>query len=106
MIEIIEDESLEEYADFDDNEVWLLNKTDLYPLKNKDKIVIVPEVAESFDPCSNKFNKLLTEVYEKYNGESVDYVVTTRDPEKYAVHLDINGEDYKTYVTGNFKIVS
>lgn len=65
-VQILEDESYIKYADFDNSEVWLLNKTTEDELDPR--IVNVPEVTESLLPSSIKFPQLLTHIYEKHPG--------------------------------------
>ena len=97
-VQIIEDESYIEYADFDNSEVWLLNR------RNNDeldpRIVNIAEVTESLLPSSMKFPQLLTHIYEKHPGITTydsegkvidyepdfDYEILTDDMENYAIH--------------------
>lgn len=66
QIQILEDESYIKYADFDNSEVWLLNRTNNDELDSR--IVNIAEVTESLLPSSMKFPQLLTHIYEKYPG--------------------------------------
>ena len=72
-VQILEDESYIKYADFDNSEVWLLNRTNNDELDPR--IVNIAEVTESLLPSSIKFPQLLTHIYEKHPG------ITTYDPE-------------------------
>lgn len=97
-VQIIEDESYIKYADFDNSEVWLLNRTNNDELDPR--IVNIAEVTESLLPSSIKFPKLLTHIYEKHpveqelDGEGniikvtipFDYEVVTDNMENYAIH--------------------
>lgn len=49
-VQILEDESYIKYADFDNSEVWLLNKTTDDELDSR--IINIPEVTESLLPSS------------------------------------------------------
>lgn len=101
-IQIIEDESFAKYADYDNYEVFLLNRTELYPLD--ERVINVPEITEGFAPVNEKFNMLLTEVYMRHGD--VDYEVITDNPDRYIAEININGEIQKYYITRNFRIVS
>ena len=62
-IQIIEDETLLENADFENCEVWLLNKvtdTDL-----DERVVNISELTESLLPCNHKFPQLFTYICER-----------------------------------------
>lgn len=100
-IQIIEDERFAKYADFD-GEIYLLNRTELYPLD--ERVINIPEVSEGFAPTSMKFNTLLSEIYNKYGD--VDYEVITDDKEKFAMDVNFGDKILKVYVTNSFKIVS
>lgn len=82
-VQIVENENLLQYADFDNCEVWLLNRTNDTPLA--DDVINIPEVTESLLDSATKFPRLLTEVYEKH-GTDIDYEVITDDAEHFAVH--------------------
>lgn len=82
-VQIVENEDLLQYADFDNCEVWLLNRTNNTPLP--DDVINIPEVTESLLDSATKFPKLLTEIYEKH-GTDIDYEVITDDAEHFAVH--------------------
>lgn len=82
-VQIVENEDLLTYADFDNCEVWLLNRTNDTPLT--DDVINIPEVTESLLNSATKFPRLLTEIYEKH-GTDIDYEVITDDAEHFAVH--------------------
>ena len=82
-VQIVENENLLQYADFDNCEVWLLNRTNDTPLT--DDVINIPEVTESLLDSATKFPRLLTEIYEKH-GTDIDYEVITDDAEHFAVH--------------------
>lgn len=97
-VQVVENESFLQYADFDNCEVWLLNRTNEEELDKR--IINIPEITESFEPSSLKFPKLLTEIYnvhpvkecfdEKGNIIDVyvtfDYEILTDNMENYAIH--------------------
>lgn len=101
-IQIIEDEGFAKYADYDNHEVFLLNRTEMYPLD--ERVINVPEITEGFAPVNEKFNTLLSEIYNRYGD--VEYEVITDDPKKYIAEININGEVQKYYITRNLRIVS
>ena len=68
-IQILEDETLTDYADFDNNEVWLLNRTTTDELD--ERIVNVPELTESTLATVFKLPQLMTEIWNKYPNEVV-----------------------------------
>lgn len=97
-IQILENESFIEKADFENYEVWLLNKTTEEEID--ERIINVPELTESLEPSALKLPRLLTAIYEKYptiesfneNGELInveagfDYEILTDNKENYAIH--------------------
>lgn len=97
-VQVVENESFLQYADFDNCEVWLLNRTNEEKLDKR--IINIPEITEGFEPSSLKFPKLLTEIYnvhpvkecfdEKGNIIDVyvtfDYEILTDNMENYAIH--------------------
>lgn len=101
-IQIIEDEGFAKYADYDNHEVFLLNRTEMYPLD--ERVINVPEITEGFAPVNEKFNTLLSEIYNRHGD--VEYEVITDDPKKYIAEININGEVQKYYITRNLRIVS
>lgn len=98
-VQILEDESYIEYADFDNSEVWLLNKTTNDELDPR--IINVSEVTESLLPSSMKFPKLLTYIYEKHpgvtnydsEGNFIDY-----EPDFDYEVISSNAENFSTVV--------
>lgn len=68
-IQIIENEELLKYADFDNCEIWLLNRTSSNPLDSR--VVNEKELTESALPSSMKFPQLLGFIWKKHpNKES------------------------------------
>lgn len=98
QIQVLENETFIRKADFDNCEVWLLNRTNEEDLD--ERIINIPEITESFEPSSLKFPKLLTEIYnahpvkECFDDEgniidaytTFDYEILTDDMENYAIH--------------------
>lgn len=87
-VQIIEDESLLEYAEFDEADVWLLNRTTSSPLD--ERVVNVDEITQSLEPVVVKFPKLFTEIANKYfdNGlipTDFAYQVVTKNPQNYII---------------------
>lgn len=82
-IQIVENEDLLQYADFDNCEVWLLNRTNDTQLA--DNVINVSGITESLLDSATKFPRLLTEIYEKH-GTDIDYEVITDVAEHFAVH--------------------
>ena len=87
-VQIFEDESLLGAADFDNADVWLLNRTETKPLDPR--VVNIAEVTESTLPECAKFPQLFTEIANRYFDEGLippdfSYEVYTRDPQKYLV---------------------
>lgn len=68
-VQIIENEELLEYADFETCEVWLLNRTTSNPLDSR--VINETELTESALPSSMKFPQLLGFIWERHpNKES------------------------------------
>lgn len=98
QIQVLENETFIRKADFDNCEVWLLNRTNEEELDKR--VINIPEITESFEPSSLKFPKLLTEIYnahpveERFDDEgnitdtyvTFDYEILTDDMENYAIH--------------------
>lgn len=97
-VQIVENENLLQYADFNNCEVWLLNRTNDTPLT--DDVINIPEVTESLLDSATKFPKLLTEIYEKHDMD-FDYEVITDDAEHFAVHAYTC--DYEKIKVTNFQ---
>lgn len=97
-IQIVENENFLQYADFENCEVWLLNRTTENEIDKR--VINIPEISESFEPSSLKFPKILTEIYnmhpvkECFDEEgnlidaytTFDYEILTDDMENYAIH--------------------
>lgn len=82
MIQILENEKYIQFADFKNNEIWLLNRTsDCYL---DPRIVNICEITESTLPIVQKLPKLLTEILRK--NESLDYHIITDNPQNYMIH--------------------
>lgn len=98
QIQILENEAFIEKADFENCEVWLLNRTTENEIDKR--VINIPEISESFGPSSLKFPKILTEIYnmhpvkECFDEEgnlidaytTFDYEILTDDMENYAIH--------------------
>lgn len=95
-VQVVENENLLQYADFNNCEVWLLNRTNETPLT--DDVINVSEITESMLDSASKFPKLLTEIYEKH-GTDFDYEVITDNAEHFAIHAYTCDYD-KIKVTG------
>ena len=88
-IQILENESFIKNADFENCEVWLLNRTNEEEIDAR--IINIPEIAESLEPSVIKFPQLFTEISNKYFlagiiPDDFEYEILTNDIEKYAVH--------------------
>lgn len=88
-IQILENESFIKNADFENCEVWLLNRTDEKELN--ENIINISEITESLEPSVIKFPQLFTEISNKYFPEGVipndfEYEIITDSSEKYMVH--------------------
>lgn len=100
-VQILENENFIEKADFENCEVWLLNKTTEEEID--ERIINIPELTESLEPSALKLPRLLTAIYEKYptiesfneDGELInvepgfDYEILTDNKENYAIHTYI-----------------
>ncbi|MEE1211294.1 MAG: hypothetical protein UHO11_02250 [Treponema sp.] len=108
QIQIIEDESLTEFADFENCEIWLLNRTSDCELDTR--VINCQELTESMLPIAAKIPQLLTLLYERYpskplyqtneTGDEVigyeqkfDYEVLTRNKNNYIVKSFICDEN-------------
>lgn len=96
-IQILENESFIQYADFENCEVWLLNRTNEEELD--ERIVNIAEITESLESSATKFPMLLTEIYKKYptyeevknnvivKAEATfDYEILSDTIENYSIH--------------------
>ena len=97
-VQILENENFIEKADFENCEVWLLNRTNEEELD--ERIINIPELTESLEPSALKLPKLFTAIYEKYptiesfneDGELInvepgfDYEILTDNKENYSIH--------------------
>ena len=100
-IQILENENFIKNADFENCEVWLLNRTNEEELD--ERIINISELTESLEPSALKLPRLLTAIYEKYptiesfneDGELInvepgfDYEILTDNKENYAIHTYI-----------------
>lgn len=82
-VQVVENENLLQYADFNNCEVWLLNRTNETPLASD--VINISEVTESLADTASKFPKLLTEIYAKH-GTDFEYEVITDNTEHFAIH--------------------
>ena len=88
-VQIIENESFIKNADFENCEVWLLNRTNEEELN--ENIINISEITESLEPSVVKFPQLFTEISNKYFPEGVipndfEYEIITDSIEKYSIH--------------------
>lgn len=97
-IQILENEKFIEYADFDNAEVWLLNRSSDEELD--ERIINISELTESMLPDSHKFPQLLTYIYERHPDitetdeegnvmivePSFDYEILSDNIENFAIH--------------------
>lgn len=97
-VQILENENFIEKADFENYEVWLLNRTNEEEID--ERIINISELTESLEPSALKFPKLLTAINEKYpmiesfndDGELInvepgfDYEILTDNKENYSIH--------------------
>lgn len=97
-VQVVENENLLQYADFNNCEVWLLNKTTEEEID--ERIINISELTESLEPSALKLPRLLTSIYEKYptiesfneDGELInvepgfDYEILTDNKENYSIH--------------------
>lgn len=103
-VQILENENFIKYADFENCEVWLLNRTNEEELD--ERIINIQEITESLSPSAIKFPMLLTEIYKKYptyeeiendiivNAEATfDYEILTDNKENYAIHSYVCDEE-------------
>lgn len=84
-VQIIENESFIKNTDFENNEVWILNRTNTDPLD--ERIINYKEITESFETSAKKFPALLMQIFQVHNLESLDYELITDDKEKFAVKI-------------------
>lgn len=73
-VQIIEDETLQGFADFENAEVWLLSKR--YEDTELDgRLIVVEEIAASMLPASHKLPKLMTEIYGRHPNAVIKEIV-------------------------------
>ncbi|MBD5398443.1 hypothetical protein HDR60_02975 [bacterium] len=91
-VQIIEDETLQGFADFNNAEVWLLSDRGS-SIPFDERLVVVPELTNSDLPSNIKIPVLMTEIYEKHPNNVVKETVTVPklDSELRPV-LDENGK--------------
>lgn len=92
-VQIIENENFIKYADFDNCEVWLLNRTTELPLD--ERVINVAEVTESLLPNTHKLPKLMTYIAEAHTNELLtyeSYKVITDNEESYVIRAYICDE--------------
>lgn len=84
MVVIVEDETLLDKVDLEKDEVWLLNKTKFCEVDSR---VHESLVTETFQPNTEKFPRLFTEVckYHSVNGvlQFPEYRVITHDKKSF-----------------------
>lgn len=92
-VQVIENENFIKYADFENCEVWLLNRTNA-PLLDE-RVINVAEVTESMLPNTHKLPKLMTYIAEAHPEEILtreSYEVITDNKESYMIHAYICDE--------------
>ena len=94
-VQVVENETLLDKADYDTCEVWLLNRTTEDDLD--ERVVNIPEVTEGFYTTAQKFPLLLTEISKKYFTDGImpsdfEYEIITKDKNNYAVTMFICDE--------------
>lgn len=82
LIQIIENEELQDKADFDNSEVWLLSR-DNPDIELDDRLIVVSELVETSLPSSYKLPQLMTEIYNRH--DNFTYEVITRNKDNFAV---------------------
>lgn len=93
-IQIIDNEKLEKYADFENCEVWLLNKVTGKKLDSR--VIDIKELTESSLPNNHKFPQLMTEIFERHpNIDVYDDVEILDVNEDGSPKLDENGQRVK-----------
>ncbi len=104
-VQILENENFIEKADFENCEVWLLNRTNEEELD--ERIINIQEITESLSPSAIKFPMLLTEINNKYPVEEVldedgelinvesgfDYEILTDNKENFSIHTYVCDEE-------------
>ena len=88
-VQILENESFINNANFENCEVWLLNRTNSEELD--ERVINISEITESMLPTCIKFPKLFTEISSKYFINDIipndfDYEVITDNRENFAIH--------------------
>lgn len=88
-VQIIENENFINNANFENCEVWLLNRTNSEELD--ERVINISEITESMLPTCIKFPKLFTEISNKYFlagiiPDDFEYEIITDSSEKYMVH--------------------
>ena len=68
-VQIIENEKLEKYADFDNCEVWLLNRETGKKLDSR--LINIAELTESSLPSNHKLPQLMTEIFNQHPNKEI-----------------------------------
>lgn len=89
LVQVIDNETLLDKADYDNCEVWLLNRTGTGELDSR--VINIAELTESTLPNAEKFPQLFTEIAARYfdNGaipEDFSYEVITDNPDSFMIH--------------------
>ena len=93
-VQIIDNEKLAKYADFENCEVWLLNKVTERELDSR--IINISELTESLLPNNHKLPQLMTEIFNRHPNEDVYGDVEILDMnEDGTPKLDENGNRIK-----------
>lgn len=93
-VQIIESEKLEKYADFENCEVWLLNRETGKSLDSR--LINISELTESALPSTHKFPQLMTEIFARHPNEDIYEDVEVLDVnEDGSPKLDENGQRIK-----------
>lgn len=73
-VQILEDETLQEFADFENAEVWLLSLR-TQNVDHDSRLVVIDNVAMSELPSSHKIPLLMTEIFERHPNIIIKEIV-------------------------------
>lgn len=104
-VQILENENFIKYADFENCEVWLLNRLSTKPLD--ERVINIQELTETISNSSTKFPLLMSYIDEKHppiekrdeNDNLIDvevgfdYEVITDNKENYSIHTYVCNVD-------------
>lgn len=93
-IQILDNESLIDEADFENCKVWILNRTNENKLD--ERLINISEITESLQSNVVKFPLLMTEIYKKYCPygiqEDFSYEILTKNKKSFFVTYCICNE--------------